>query len=164
MPLPTRADAEAFVEADKMWRRVCVHALSRSFQDGAQKGDCRSLAICAADVNYRRKLPLGMVQRAKQPLHAIERQIDTLGVKPHYPRHDGIDLIHDDTFMGTGTSAAPLTAIYVAQSHPAKRDSWATGVRKQPVLRPAMHGHDKLLGMKSTFRRVPEQAIVLDAA
>jgi hypothetical protein len=72
MSLPACTNAEAFIEADKMRRRVRVHALSRSFQNCAQKGDRRSLAICAGNVNDRRQLPLGMPQRAKQPLHAIE--------------------------------------------------------------------------------------------
>jgi hypothetical protein len=35
-------------------------------------------------MNDRWQLPLGMAQRAKQPLYAIERQINPLGVKPHY--------------------------------------------------------------------------------
>jgi hypothetical protein len=72
MPLAARTNAEAFIEADKMRRRVRVHALSRSFQNCAQKSDRRSLAIGAGNVNDRRQLPLGMAQRAKQSLHAIE--------------------------------------------------------------------------------------------
>jgi hypothetical protein len=61
-----------------------MHALSRGFQNCAQEGDRRSLAICAGNMNDRWQLPLGMAQRAKQPLYTIERQINPLGVKPHY--------------------------------------------------------------------------------
>ena len=72
MPLAARANPEAFVEADQMRRRVGVHALSRGFQDRAQEGDRRALAVGAGNMNDRRQFSLGMVERGKQSLHAIE--------------------------------------------------------------------------------------------
>ncbi len=62
----------------------------------------------------------GWPSAAEQALHAIERQIDALGMQREQPRDDGIDLIHDNTFVITGRS--PVIPIY-RTSHLAKRDA-----------------------------------------
>jgi len=164
MPLATRTNAEAFIEADKMRRRVRVHAPPRGFQNSSQKGDCRSLAICAGNVNDRRQLTLRMAERAKKALHAIERQIDTLGVQPHYPRHNGIDLIHDNTAVVTGTHAARQYR-YMWHSPTLLSEmavSWACECK--PSFGRLCPAHDKLLGMTSGVCRNGQLLSILLAA
>ncbi len=75
------AQPEALVEAHQMRRGVDVHALARGFQHGAQEGDGRALAVGAGDVDHRRQFALGMIECGEQPLDAVERQIDPLGMQ-----------------------------------------------------------------------------------
>ena len=58
-----------------------MHALARRFQDRAHESDGRSLAVGAGDMDHRRQPPLRMIERGKEPLDAIERQIDALGMQ-----------------------------------------------------------------------------------
>ena len=58
-----------------------MHALARGFQDRAQEGDGRALAVRAGDMDHRRQFALGMLERGEQALHAIERQVDALGMQ-----------------------------------------------------------------------------------
>ncbi len=72
-----------------------MHALAGGFQDRAQEGDGGALAVGAGDVDHRRQLAFGMIERGKQALHAIERQIDALGMQRGQPRDDGVDGGHE---------------------------------------------------------------------
>ena len=90
--LARRAEPEALVEAHQMRRGVDVHAQAGRFQDRAHERDGRALAVGAGDMDDRRQLALGMVERGQNPPHAIERQIDQLGMQRGEPRDDGIDL------------------------------------------------------------------------
>ena len=79
-----------------------MHAFSRGFQDRAQEGDGRALAVGAGDVDDRRQFALGMIERAEQPLDAPERQVDALGMQRDQPREDGVDGGHVNLAVITG--------------------------------------------------------------
>ena len=79
----TSAPAEpvALVETHQMRRGIDMHALAGGLQDRAHEGDGRALAVGAGDVDHRRQVPLGMAERGEQPLDAVERQVDALGMQ-----------------------------------------------------------------------------------
>ena len=68
-----------------------MHALAGGLQDRAQEGDGGALAVGTGDVDHRRQLALRMIERGEQTLHAIERQIDALGVQRVKPRDDRVN-------------------------------------------------------------------------
>ena len=68
-----------------------MHAFSGGFEDRAHEGDGRALAVGAGDVDHRRQLALGMIERGQQPLDAIERQIDAFGMQRGQPRDDRVN-------------------------------------------------------------------------
>ncbi len=79
------ADAKPLVEAYQVRRGVNVHPLARGFQNGARKRDCRTFAIGASNVDHRRQAMFRMPQPPKQPLDAVERKIDALGMQLQEP-------------------------------------------------------------------------------
>ena len=85
------ADAEALVETDQIGRGIDMHALAGRFQDRAHEGDGRAFAVGAGDMDQRRQLLFGMIERGKQALDAVERQVDALGMQRQEPRQDGVD-------------------------------------------------------------------------
>ena len=107
--LRRRAEPEALVEAHQMRRGIGVHALARGFQDRAQERDGRALAVGAGDMDHRRQFALGMIERGEQPLHAIERQVDALGMQRDQPRDDGVDGGHAVRSVITGRRASAVT-------------------------------------------------------
>ena len=68
-----------------------MNALARRFEDRAHEGDGRAFAVGAGDMDHRRQPPLRMIERGQQPLDAVERQIDALGMQRQQPRQDGVD-------------------------------------------------------------------------
>ena len=56
------------------------------FQDRAQVGDRRTFAVSAGDVDDRRQLPFGMIEPIQQAMHALEGQVDALGMQLRQPR------------------------------------------------------------------------------
>ena len=58
-----------------------MHALARRLQHRAQEGDGRALAVGAGDMDHRRQLRSGWPSAREQPLDAVERQIDALGMQ-----------------------------------------------------------------------------------
>ena len=83
--------AEALVEAHQIGRGVDVHAQAGGLQHRAQEGDGRALAVGAGDMDDRRQLALGMAERGEHAPHAVERQIDPLGMQREQPRQNGVD-------------------------------------------------------------------------
>ena len=85
------AKPKALVEAHQMRRGIDMHALARRFQDRAQEGDGRALAVGAGDVDHRRQFLLRMTRARQQPLDAVERQVDPLGMQRGEPRDDRVN-------------------------------------------------------------------------
>ncbi len=101
------AETEAFVEAHEVRRRIGMHSKAGGFQDRAHERDGRALAVGAGDVDDRRQAPLRMAERSENAPHALEREIDPLGMQRQEPRDDGIDLAHA---MGMGVGPAQACA------------------------------------------------------
>ena len=74
-------DAKPLVEAHQIRRCIDMHALARRFEDGARKCDGRALAVGAGDVDRRRQPPLRMIERGEDARHAIEAEVDALGMQ-----------------------------------------------------------------------------------
>ena len=68
-----------------------MHALARRFEDRAHECDGRALAVGAGDMDHRRQLPLRMIERGQKPRHALEREIDALGMQRQQPRQHGVE-------------------------------------------------------------------------
>ena len=88
------AETEALVEPDEMRRGIDMHAQARRLKDRAHEGDGRTLAVGAGDMDDRRQLAFRMTDRGQEPPHAIEREVDQLGMQREEPRDDGIDGRH----------------------------------------------------------------------
>jgi hypothetical protein len=76
---------DTFVEARQMRRGIGVTGLSRRLDPCADHGQCAALAIGAGNMDHRRQPVLRIAQRVQQPPHAVERQVDDLGVQRHHP-------------------------------------------------------------------------------
>ena len=63
-----------------------MDAQARGFQNRAQIGDRRTLAIGAGNMNHRRQLAFGMIEPLQQPMHPLQAEIDTAGVQRGQPR------------------------------------------------------------------------------
>ncbi len=120
------SEPKAFVDAHEIGRGVDMHVASPRFQHRAQEGDGRALAVGAADVNDRRQTPLRVTEPLQKPHHAIERQVDPLGVKRKQPGNDGVDRGHELVFRGAlahagagaGSAAASVGAgVLVSTRH-----------------------------------------------
>ena len=92
--LARRGEPKALVEPDPVRRRVDVDAQAARFQDRAQEGDGRALAVGAGDVDHRRQPLLRMAERVENVSHPIERKIDQLRMQRGEPRDDGINQGH----------------------------------------------------------------------
>ncbi len=79
-----------------------MHARARRLQHGAHERDGRALAVGAGDMDDRRQLALGMAERFEQAPHAVERQVDPLGVERQEPRQDRVYMGHAEFVMGAG--------------------------------------------------------------
>ena len=90
-----QAKPEALVDAHQVGRGVDVHASSRCLQHGAQECDRRTLAIGAGHMDDRRHALLGMAEPRQHAAHALERQIDALGMQREQPLQNRIDGSHD---------------------------------------------------------------------
>ena len=84
-------EAKAFVDAHQIGRGIGMDSQARRFQDRAQIGERRTLAIGAGDVDHRRQLTFGMIEPLQQKLHAIEAEIDPLGMQRGQPRDQPIE-------------------------------------------------------------------------
>ena len=80
------AEAEAFVDPHQIRRGVDVDAQAGRFQDRAQIGDRRTLAIGAGDMNHRRQPAFGMIEPLQQPMHPLQTEIDPLRMQRGQPR------------------------------------------------------------------------------
>src|SRR5262249_54278069 len=96
-----------------------------------QEGDHRAFAIRAADMDHRREVPLGMIEAFENPPHAIERQVDLLGMKLEQSRENGIDRRHvvaaASSGEGGGASGARRIGDLVSSRHSrasVERSSW----------------------------------------
>ena len=58
-----------------------MDAKACGFQDRAQVGNRRALAVGAGDMNDRRQLALGMVKPLQQQLHALQTEVDAPGMQ-----------------------------------------------------------------------------------
>ena len=74
----TTANPVAFVEPHQVGRREGVDTKACGFQDRAQIGNRRTLAIGAGDMNHRRHPPFGMTEPCEQALDTVEGEIDFL--------------------------------------------------------------------------------------
>ena len=75
------AEAKTLVESHQMRRGVDVDPQPGSFENGAQERHRRPLAVGAGDVNDGWNSFFGMIETRENAPHAIEREIDTLGVQ-----------------------------------------------------------------------------------
>ena len=80
------AEAKAFVDPHQIGRGIGVDAQARRFQDRAQIGDRRTLAVGAGDVDDRRQFAFGMIEPLQQPMHPLEAEIDPLRMQRRQPR------------------------------------------------------------------------------
>jgi hypothetical protein len=60
------------------------------------EGDGRALAVGTGDVDHRRQLALGMAERIENAPHAVERQVDALGMQREQAREDRVDVGHGE--------------------------------------------------------------------
>src|SRR5665213_133568 len=81
---------DAFVEVDKMRRRIDVHLQTLRFEDRATECAGRAFAVRSRHMDDRRHFPLGMTKRREQPLDAIQNQVDALGMECQKPFENGI--------------------------------------------------------------------------
>ena len=79
---------KAFVEPHQMRRGVDMNAKTGRFEDRAHERDGRSLAVGAGDMDHRRHLAFGMIEARENAMHAIEREIDELGMQPRHTCQD----------------------------------------------------------------------------
>ena len=84
-------NAKPFVDTHQVRRRIDMHALARRFEDRAHEGYGRALAIGAGNVDHRRQMPLRVIERVKDARHALEPEVDALGVQRQKPRQHGVD-------------------------------------------------------------------------
>ena len=80
------AEPKAFVDPHQIGRGIDVDAQARGFQDRAQIGDRRALAVGAGDMDDRRQFALGMIEPLQQPMHPLEIEIDALRMQRGQPR------------------------------------------------------------------------------
>ena len=106
------AEAEALVEPHQVGRGIDMHARARRLEHGAHERDGRALAVGAGDMDDRRQLAFRVAERFEQAPHAVERQVDPLGVERQEPRQDRIYMGHSEVIMGrsscNGCGAKPL--------------------------------------------------------
>ena len=79
---------DALVKPHKMGRCVNVHSFSCGLKHGAHERYGRTLAVGASHVDGRWELELGVPQLWEKKLHAIQRQVDFLGMERQKPRHN----------------------------------------------------------------------------
>jgi len=78
--------ADALGEAHQVRRGVDVDLQPRRLGHGAQEGDGGALAVGPRHMDHRRQLSFRVTQRRAQPAHAVERQVDLLGMQRLQPR------------------------------------------------------------------------------
>jgi hypothetical protein len=89
------ADADALVKADQVRRRVGVHALAGRLERAADVLRHRAFAIGAGDVHHRRQALLWIAELVQEPLDALQRKVNSLGMEllqalqDFVARHDG---------------------------------------------------------------------------
>ena len=71
-PATVPAEAKAFVETNQIRRSVDVNPLAGGFERRAHERDGGAFAVGAGYMNGRRQPPLRIVERAEEPLDAIE--------------------------------------------------------------------------------------------
>ena len=74
------SDTKSFVDAHEIRRSVNVNVFARGFEDRAHEGDGGAFAVGAGDMNNRRQTPLRMIERSQNELHAVEPEVDPLGM------------------------------------------------------------------------------------
>ena len=131
------ADAEALVEMNQIGRRIDMHALAGRFKNRAHEGDGRAFAVGAGDMDQRRQFLFGMIERGKQALDAIERQIDALWMQRQEPRQNGVDCRRAGTRAHAGAGRLASDCGTLAGALVKSRHSFGDGC---PHLE-AMHHH-----------------------
>ena len=86
LPAIRPAKHDALIETAQMRRGEDVHPQARRFENCAQKGDDRPLAVGAGNVNRRRHGLMRIAKSAEQPIDTVERQIDGFRVQLLEPR------------------------------------------------------------------------------
>ena len=77
----------ALIEPHEMGRGIDVNAQACGFQNRAQIGDRRSLAVGARDMDHRRQLAFGMTKRFQEPMHSLQAEIDGFRMQCGQPHH-----------------------------------------------------------------------------
>src|SRR4051794_38934528 len=80
------AEAKTLVDPYQIRRGEDVNTQTSRFQDRAQIGDGRSLAVGAGDVDHARQLAFGMTQPLQQPMYPLQVQIDGFRMQRRQPR------------------------------------------------------------------------------
>ena len=75
------AEAITLVHAHEVRRGVGVDLGARRFQHRAHERDGRAFAVGAGDVDHRRQPALRMAELREDALHAVEGEVDPLGVQ-----------------------------------------------------------------------------------
>ena len=83
-------EPEAFVQVDQIGRGVDMHPSPGRFKHRAHERDGRSFAVGAGHMDDRRQALFRMAQPVEHMPHAIEREIDALGMQRQQPREDGV--------------------------------------------------------------------------
>ena len=101
------AEAKAFVETNQIRRSVDVNSFAGGFERRAHERDGGTFAVGAGYMNGRRQSPLRIVERAEEPLDAIEGKIDPFWIKRQKARQYGIHrhCIHGHCIGLAGTHA-----------------------------------------------------------
>src|SRR6185312_9499790 len=79
------------------------------------------------------QLAFGIAECAEQALHAIERQIDALGMQRGQPRDDGIDWAHVTRTGAAMTSVTRAQEPAVAAVRPQRAPTWSAPGTARPA-------------------------------
>ena len=76
-----------------------MNPLARRFEQGAQIGDGRALAVGAGDMDHRRQPILRIAQPSSSRSIAVEAEVDELGMKRRQALQDGVGAGHGDEIL-----------------------------------------------------------------
>ena len=93
-PHQLAGEADALVETHQMGGIIDMHLLAARFEKGAQIGDGRALGIGAGHVDGRRQPVLRIAQLLQERQHAIEAEIDQLGMELAEAGENGVGAGH----------------------------------------------------------------------
>ena len=128
---------DAFVKAGKVGRGIGVDAGTGMFHAGAHHGLGRAFAIGARDMDHGRQAVFRIAKGREEPVHAVERQVDDLGVQGHHAVEYGVGpghfLAEAGGTTGTGTGTGSAAAATGAGRSPLMAGGWPLNIRRMVV-------------------------------